>query len=76
MFSAIPFSGSEGEIFRNDLASDQLSCTLRTMIKNILMMLGVAAVFALGTACFGLSSKADKHAPAFSSTNSSSTVPR
>jgi hypothetical protein len=34
------------------------------MKKNILMLLGFAAVFALGTACFTPSSQPDKSAPA------------
>ncbi len=34
------------------------------MKKNILMLLGFAAVFALGTACFTPSSKPDPAAPA------------
>jgi hypothetical protein len=33
------------------------------MKKNILMLLGVAVVFALGTACFTPSSKPDTSAP-------------
>ena len=47
------------------------------MIKTTLMLLGLAAVFVFGTACFGLfSSKKDPNALAFTSTNSPSTVPR
>ena len=40
------------------------------MKKTFLMLLGLGAVFAVGTACFGPSSRADKNSPAYSSTNS------
>jgi len=47
------------------------------MIKTTLMLLGLAAVFVLGMACFGLSSsKKDPNAPPFNSTNGPSNVSR
>jgi len=47
------------------------------MIKTTLMLLGLAAVFVLSMACFGLSSsKKDPNAPSINSTNSPSIIPR
>ena len=44
------------------------------MIKTILMLLGLGTIFAIGTACFGPSSKADRKSPAYPSTNSPSST--
>ena len=38
-------------------------------MKNILMILGLAAVFAVGTACFSFSSKEDKSSPIYNDAN-------
>lgn len=40
------------------------------MKKTILMLIGLGAVFAVSTACFGPSSKVDKTSPAYSAANS------